>query len=143
MKATARGVIPVWVVLGLLAIAAIIGFAIFIPPYADYTAAAKASEVVLSLSSYRQNIQDFHDARKRLPASAAEAGFSPQTESKYVRPVTYDAPSGELRAIVQGIPNNEGKLLVLRAEIASGNLTWRCFSPDMAAKDLPSTCRTP
>jgi Tfp pilus assembly protein PilE len=113
---------------------------VFVPQYGDYAGRAKMSEVVAALAGDRDAITRFYLEHKRLPKDAAEASLAP-VPTKYIRARTYDASAAELRAVVQGIPGNEGKTVIMRAAIKDGQTGWRCFSHDIADRDLPPGCR--
>lgn len=135
-----RALVSIAFVVAILGILA----AIAIPSYSDYTPRAKLSEVILALSGGRTSVAEFFEQHKRLPKDAAEAGLPwPMANvSKYVRQLAYDGRSGELSAVVQGITSDmEGKTIRLKAVVNSGELTWRCYTPDLPKKYLPSSCR--
>src|SRR5438093_3305941 len=89
---------------------------VLVPQYGDYSGRAKMSEVVLALGADRDAINGFYVEHRRLPKDAAEAGLAPAA-SKYVRQRTYDAKTAELRAVIQHIPRNEGKTVMLKADL--------------------------
>jgi len=106
-----------WGVLAALVIAAIVWF--LFPPYADYTPKAKVAEVLLGTSVAREQVNEFYKKHNRLPRNAAEANISLESAGK-IRAMTYDGEKGELRAVIQDIPEVNGKTLILSADIGSG-----------------------
>jgi hypothetical protein len=127
-----------WGVLAALVIAAIVWF--LFPPYADYTPKAKVAEVLLGTSVAREQVSEFYKKHNRLPRNAAEANISLESAGK-IRAMTYDGEKGELRAVIQNIPEVNGKTLILSADIGSGHLEWRCFSDEIPKDFLAGICR--
>jgi len=107
----------------------------------DYLPRHKVAEVVLTLDLVRREITTFYSEHQRLPKDAAEAKLNLAPVSRYVGLVTYDGATEELRAVIKGITDNEGKSLVFKAEPSGKELKWTCFSRDIASRDLPATCR--
>ena len=123
-----------WVV---VAVAVFIGF---LPSYSDYTPRDKISEVLLGMSSNRTQIEQFYSKHKRLPRDAAEAGLDLRGGGK-IRSLSYDGSTGELRAVIQNVPEANGKVLRLRAHEIKGELNWRCSGNDISKEHLPRPCR--
>lgn len=107
---------------------------IVFPQYGDYTPGAKIAEVLLATHRAREQIADFHQKHKRFPPDASEVDLSVSSSGK-IREMTYDGTKGELRAVIQNIPEVNGKTLILTADIQGGKLEWRC-SNDGIPKDF-------
>jgi len=140
--AGAKGRLLKWAAwLAVIGLALLALLAWLLPPYADYTPRAKISEVLLVMLSTKSQVAEFHLKHGRLPRDAAEASLNTASPSRWVQALSYDGPSGELRAVVQGIPGAEGKVLRLRAQQIDGELKWRCSSNDIPQGLLPRNCR--
>ena len=127
-----------WSVPAVLILAMIVWF--LIPPYADYTPKAKVAEVLVTTSVAREQIVEFYRKHNRLPRDAAEANISLGSIGK-IREMTYDGEKGELRAVIQDIPEVNGRTMVLKAELSSGHVVWRCFSDEIPKDFLSGICR--
>src|SRR5262245_64197073 len=98
------------------AFALLILIALLLPPYGDYTPRAKMSEVILGTSDARTQVEEFYAKHKRLPRDAAEAGVDGQGSGGKIHSLSYDGPAGELRAVVQNVPEANGKVLKMTAK---------------------------
>lgn len=114
---------------------------LFLRNWTSYTPRAKMTEVVLGLMGYKNDLEAYFLAHKRLPKDASEARISLEPTNRYIRQISYDGVKGELKAVIKDIPDNEGKSLVLKVDTSTGALTWRCLSDDIAPRHLPSSCR--
>lgn len=114
--------------------------AIFLPAYCDYTPRAKVSEAFLAIGTGKPQINEYYRIHKRLPRDAVEARLSPDSGG-YVRELTYDGTKGELRGVIQNIPELNGRTLVVKAEPRGEQLVWTCFGEDVPDEFLPRSCR--
>lgn len=142
----------------LMIVVAIIGIlaAIALPAYQDYTARAKVSEILLSLSQCRTSVTEVFQSGNALPAADNAAwGCTIGTDAatKYVASLSVSA-TGVITATSQNISTDaNGKIIEMAPSSAVGTFTaaaagdnvasWRCGggTTDMPLKFLPATCR--
>ncbi|RRQ19904.1 pilin [Guyparkeria sp. SCN-R1] len=146
----------------LMIVVAIIGIlaAIAIPAYQDYTIRAKASEVLLAMSSCRTSVTEVFQSGNTLPgANDAAWGCTLGTDAatKYVQDLSVSA-AGVITAkaaatglggtadgkVVSMAPSSDGATFT--AATSGENVAgWRCGATadgtDMPVKYLPSSCR--
>lgn len=132
----------------LMIVVAIIGIlaAVALPAYSDYTAKAKASEVILAASACRTSISEIIQTASggTLPAGG-KWGCEIQASSgtKYVNSVA-TSELGGVQVTAQGFgrADVDAKKMRLIPVIASGAVTqWLCGPVDIAANLLPGSCR--
>ncbi len=142
----------------LMIVVAIIGIlaAVALPAYQDYTARAKVSEILLSMSQCRTSVTEVFQSGASLPGANDEnwgctTGTSAATQ--YVAELNVSA-TGVIEAEAQGI-NNEvnGTVITMQpmAAVTGTNLAaageniarWVCggTGTDMPAKFRPASCR--
>jgi len=134
----------------LMIVVAIIGIlaSVALPAYRDYSVRAKVSELVLAASSAKVSVAEFVNANGQMPDTASVAIES--QVSKYVASLGYvgtDASNGyiEVQATTSE-PMIAGARLRLQGQSTTGQVIWTCnttgASPGIAAKYLPSSCRS-
>lgn len=142
----------------LMIVVAIIGIlaAVALPAYQDYTARAKVSEILLSLSQCRTSVTEVFQSGDALPA-ADNAAWGCTTgaaaETQYVAQLNISA-AGVITATSQGISTEaNGKIVEMAPSSDAGTFTaaaagdniqtWRCGggTTDMPLKFLPASCR--
>lgn len=142
----------------LMIVVAIIGIlaAVALPAYQDYTARAKVSEVLLSMSQCRTSVTEVFQSGKALPA-ADDAGWGCTTGSaaatQYVSSLSVSA-AGVITATTAatGLPTAAVSKTVTMtpyqdaggttAATAGNNIAnWKCAPGTLEAKYLPATCR--
>lgn len=142
----------------LMIVVAIIGIlaAIALPAYQDYTARAKVSEILLSLSQCRTSVTEVFQSGNTLPgANDAAWGCttSSAAETQYVAELNISA-TGVITALSQNISTDaNGKIIEMAPSSDAGTFTaatagdniqsWRCGggTTDMPLKFLPASCR--
>ncbi|MCL5041500.1 MAG: pilin [Gammaproteobacteria bacterium] len=145
----------------LMIVVAIIGIlaAIALPAYQDYTARAKVSEVLLSMSQCRTSVTEVFQSGMTLPAAdnanwGCTVGTSAATQ--YVRQLNVTG-AGTITAVAQNIGNGaDGMIIAMQpsttttgaaAAPSSGQniARWVCGDAagptTMPAKLLPASCR--
>ncbi len=147
MKKTQQG----FTLIELMIVVAIIGIlaAIAIPAYQDYTIRAKVSEAVLAAAPAKTSISEFFISNDSMPADEAEAGFSPNMDTKYVNSVTLaatTATTATLRVSIKdlgGTTANDQELELFGQE-NNAAVEWDCRTSGgtpIPAKYLPADCR--
>jgi type IV pilus assembly protein PilA len=131
----------------LMIVVAIIGIlaAVALPAYRDYTIRAKASEMLLAVSSGKTNVAE---AAQTLGAMPSLATIVDTQASKYVASVVYtytNASAGTLTVTGAGDPNLTGKTIDISGALQNNyQIIWTCTSGASAgidAKYLPQSCR--
>ena len=129
----------------LMIVVAIIGIlaAVALPAYQDYTARAKASELVLAASSARTCVTEIVSTKGAADLDACAAGF---VGTKYAKSITVGAATGII--VVTGDINGASDASVtLTPVIATNSITsWTCTgSPAkwMSASCKPAAAATP
>ena len=132
----------------LMIVVAIIGIlaAIALPAYRDYTVRAKASEMILAVSSAKVNIAEQAQSIGGMPATASATWDTQQ--SKYVATVDYVSTvsnSGTITVTGRGDPQLQDKKIDLVGTYQpNGQVTWICQTASasgLEAKYLPATCK--
>jgi len=142
----------------LMIVVAIIGIlaAIALPAYQDYTARAKVSEILLSLSQCRTSVTEVFQSGNALPAENNPAWgctTGNAAATKYVASLSVSA-AGVITATSQNISTDaNAKIIEMAPSSAAGAFaaatagdnvaSWRCGggTTDMPLKFLPATCR--
>ena len=142
----------------LMIVVAIIGIlaSVALPAYQDYTARAKVSEILLSLSQCRTSVTEVFQSGNTLPAADNAAwGCTTGTAAatQYVASLSVSA-AGVITATSQNISTDaNGKIIEMAPSSAAGSFvtavagdnvaSWRCGAgtTDMPLKFLPATCR--
>lgn len=132
----------------LMIVVAIIGIlaAIAIPAYQDYTVRSKMSEAINVASAAKAAVSEYAISQNALPATAAEAGFSTNIDSKYVQSVQWDSAKGivvTVKSAVGGGVANGDEAFVLSPIFSAGDtkVDWNCKQSDVAPQYLPADCR--
>lgn len=133
--------------LELMIVIAIIGIlaAIAIPSYQDYVARAQVGEAVQLLGGIKVTVSEFRSDRGVWPVDNGQAGIDMDAlkiNGKYVKQV--EVSNGVITATMRSNaiarPINS-KQVVLTPTETGGSVVWKCSSPDMSARYLPSICR--
>ena len=136
----------------LMIVVAIIGIlaAIAIPAYQDYTIRSKVSEALLATSPAKVAISEFFQSQNAMPASAVQAGFETNINSKYVQSVTLagtTATTATVRASITDLGGTAaaGNVLELLGTGNAANVDWDCRpatgGTPIPNKYLPADCR--
>ena len=132
----------------LMIVVAIIGIlaAIALPAYRDYTVRAKASEMILAVSSAKVNIAEQAQSIGGMPATASATWDTQQ--SKYVATVDYVSTatsSGTITVTGRGDPQLQDKKIdLIGAYQPNGQMVCTCQSASTSGlepKYLPATCK--
>ena len=140
----------------LMIVVAIIGIlaAIAIPAYQDYTMRAKVVELVNMAGACKSSVQEFYQAKTKMPATTAEAGC-PDKATANAKSATITNGLVEVQADgglrVQLIAAGSGTALVFTpfcgepatpACVGSPVTAWDCkLNTTIKAKYLPGECR--
>lgn len=131
----------------LMIVIAIIGIlaAIALPSYQDYIARAQVSEALNLLSGVKATVTEFHSDRGIWPVDNGQAGIDMDAlkiNGKYVKQV--EVSNGVITATMRsaGVAKAvSGKKVVLTPDEHPGMYLWKCSSPDIAGRYLPTVCR--
>lgn len=141
----------------LMIVVAIIGIlaAIALPAYQDYTARAKATEVLGFAAAGKTAVAEYFQSEGALPANNEAAGMAPKADikSKYVTSV--EVVNGVITTTIKGtgVTGLDAKTVTLSpmqsdgttavAAGYAGPITWKCAPAEAAMnKYFPSSCRT-
>ena len=151
MKRTLRSVQKGFTLIELMIVVAIIGIlaAVALPAYQDYTARAKAAEVVLAASTARTCVSESAQVGKS-PADC-DTGF---TATKYVKSIAVDAAGvvlataqSDLDGLTITLTPQNGAAAAASADYANAGFTiteWKCTGAatgSAKAAWLPANCR--
>ena len=146
--------IELMIVVGIIGILA----AVALPAYQDYTARAKISEALLTLSACKTSITEVALSASILPGAGqwgCETRIGSSALTKYVQSIQTSA-EGAIRVVLRGInANADGNAIIMRpwpntarsAALAPGDTAsaWDCGPDPSNAFDLsklvPASCR--
>lgn len=131
----------------LLVTVAVIGIlaAIAIPAYQDYTIRGQVSEGLNLAAGTKAAVAEFVQERREWPLDNASVGLAPASDisGQYVSAVRIEegvvviSYGNNAHASIQG----HSLMLVPDASVPP-NVSWECYSSDIANKWLPSACRS-
>ena len=124
---------------GLLMMLAVLA-AIAIPAYQDYTVRAKIAQGLETAAEAKLAVAETYAATGAVPADNAQAGYVFEAAAPEVRDIRIE-PGGVVRVRMAVDPINGGSIVLEPSEGADGAVEWRCYSPDIEGRYLPSTCR--
>ncbi len=133
----------VGIIMALIVLAGILA-AIAIPAYQDYTIRAQVSEGLNLSAGAKAAVTEYIQDTREFPLNNQTAGLSPANEiyGKYVSSVAVD--EGQV-VVTYGNNANaviQGQVLYLIPDASSDpNVSWTCYSQDIANKLLPAACR--
>ena len=124
---------------GLLMMLAVLA-ALAIPAYQDYTVRAKISEGLNAASAAKLAVAETYAQTGAIPSDNAQAGYVFDAASPEVRDIRIEQ-GGMVRVQIAVDPIDGGSIVLEPSEGADGAVEWRCYSPDIESRYLPSTCR--
>lgn len=138
--------IELMIVVAIIAILA----AIALPAYQDYVIRSQVAEGTMLGDGVRVHVSEAYSVRGVIPSNNADAGL-PQAASitgKYVGSVTVGG--GVISVQFSGTAPQranaaiDGSTLILTPQLSptAGALVWTCSSATIAAKHLPTICRS-
>ena len=131
----------------LMIVVAIIGIlaSLALPAYQEYTARAKAADIVLAARRDTDLVREYFQLYGSLPADPAEIGLvttaaakSPYLTSDVV--MSWDGTTAGLIYSVDFGGAAVGDMVYTGTTVAS-DLVWACASPDIPPRFLPELCR--
>ena len=140
----------------LMIVVAIIGIlaAIAIPAYQDYTIRAQVSEGLNLAGGAKAAVTEYYQDSGDLATTNLQAGLETATNitGKYVTQVAVggDGTGAGADGVIEVTYGNDvnsaiedDTLILTPLTNRPGSVVWRCTSPDLEDKHLPSACRTP
>ncbi len=124
---------------GLLMMLAVLA-AIAIPAYQDYTVRAKIAQGLETAAEAKLAVAETYAATGAVPADNAQAGYVFEAASPEVSDIRIEQ-GGVVRVQMAVDPIDGGSIVLEPSEGADGAVEWRCYSPDIEGRYLPSTCR--
>lgn len=121
---------------GVLMMLAILA-AIAVPAYQDYTVRAKIAQGLETAAEAKLAVAETYAATGAVPADNAQAGYVFEAVAPEVRDIRVEQ-GGVVRVQMAVDPIDGGTLML---EPSEGAVEWRCYSPDIESRYLPSTCR--
>lgn len=121
---------------GVLMMLAILA-AIAVPAYQDYTVRAKIAQGLETAAEAKLAVAETYAATGAVPADNAQAGYVFEAVAPEVRDIRVEQ-GGVVRVQMAVDPIDGGTLML---EPSEGAVEWRCYSPDIKSRYLPSTCR--
>lgn len=119
--------------------------AIALPAYQDHVARAQVSEGLSLAGGAKTSVATYYMARSTFPADNSDAGLAlpGSISSKYVKSVTIEDGTGVIQVLYGNSASNRIRNLhlILEPMTQDGSMQWRCSSPDLPTKHLPSSCR--
>lgn len=123
----------------LMIVVAIIGIlaAVALPAYQDYTARAKASEIILAASSARTCVTEAVASKGPSGLDACATGF---VATQYAKSITVNATTGVIQVKGQLKAANDTQVTMTPAIDASNNITgWTCAGTP--TNWMPGSCK--
>lgn len=119
--------------------------AIALSAYQDHVARVQVSEGLSLAGGAKTSVATHYMARSTFPADNRDAGLAlpGSISSQYVQSVTVGNGTGVIQVLYGNSANSriQNLHLVLEPMAQDGSMQWRCSSPDLARKQLPSSCR--
>lgn len=119
--------------------------ALAIPAYQDYMARTQVAEGIALTGGVKIGIADSYAAKAVFPADNSAAGLAAPASirGRFVESVTVGAGNGQISVLYGGDAhaNVAGQQLIMSPVLHDGSMEWRCRSPGMPARYLPSSCR--
>lgn len=114
--------------------------AIAIPAYQDYTVRAKIAQGLDAAAAAKLAVAETYAETGAVPADNAQAGYVFDGAPPEVRDIRIEQ-GGVVRVRMAVDPIDGGAIVLEPSEGADGAVEWRCYSPDIEKRYLPSACR--
>jgi hypothetical protein len=115
-----------------------IGVAMLVPPLSETFSRFRLGAPLGELAAARSQVAEHFQLHKAFPAPR-----SFEVKQENVRSLRLE-PGGRLVMVLSypASPAADGKSIVYEPRIVDSRIVeWRCYSPDMASKNLPASCR--
>ena len=114
---------------------------LFLPQYSATQSRAYTSEAILGAGSLKAAVQAFWENHKRFPADLKELGEVAASDGRHSAGL---AANGRISVrINRPVPDLQGRQVLVWPVVEGDKLIWKCGSPDIEPKYLPSACREP
>lgn len=115
------------------------------PVYQDYVVRSQVAEGLSLTQGAKVAITEQFSNRGTFPVDNPDAGLARpgSITGSHVSSVTIGSGNGEIAVLFGGSANAviNGQQMLIQATDNSGSLDWRCSSPSIPPRFLPSSCR--
>ena len=133
--------IELMIVVAIIAILATLA----LPVYQDYMVRSQVAEALALTQGAKTAVAEQFSNQGAFPAGNTEVGLEMpgSITGRYVQSVTLGNSNGEIAVLFGGNANAviNGQQVLLQATYTEGGLDWRCSSPGIDPRYLPTSCR--
>jgi uncharacterized RDD family membrane protein YckC len=123
-----------------LVVPIVVGAAVALPAYREYTTRVKVSEVLRQVTPATLAIQRYLTRTGQVPSSLAEAGFDTRRALGGVARLAFESDTGVITVTFGVEPVEDSTVLLVPTQIVNGAIVWGCQPGTLPPRLLPRVC---